>query len=183
MALEMKVYREIAAYEPKPMFGRTWRQIAALAFMVGIGGGAFAGVTVGLMGIGQTMEQATTVGMYVMFPLLIPAAMWGWWRPMGLKPEQYLGFFLRHHLMRKTISYADTFEPQPGNDSAGEPVPVAPGEPAEPTSRNRSAKQRRAAARKLRKTITEHPQAEAARRRPGKARRAPQPQGPEVWQR
>ena len=43
MALEMKVYKEIAAYEPKPMFGRTWRQIAALAFMVGIGGGAFAG--------------------------------------------------------------------------------------------------------------------------------------------
>lgn len=180
MALEMKVYKEIAAYEPKPMFGRTWRQIAALAFMVGIGGGAFAGVTVGLMGVGQTMEQATTVGMYVMFPVLIPAAIWGWWRPMGLKPEQYLGFFLRHHLMRKTISYADTFQPQPGFDSAGEPVSVASGEPAEPSSRQR--KQRRAAARKLRKTITEHPQAEAARRG-RKARRAPQPQGPEVWER
>ena len=180
MALEMKVYKEIAAYEPKPMFGRTWRQIAALAFMVGIGGGAFAGVTVGLMGVGQTMEQATTVGMYVMFPVLIPAAIWGWWRPMGLKPEQYLGFFLRHHLMRKTISYADTFQPQPDFDSAGEPVSVASGEPAEPSSRQR--KQRRAAARKLRKTITEHPQAEAARRG-RKARRAPQPQGPEVWER
>lgn len=181
MALEMKVYKEIAAYEPKPMFGRTWRQIAALAFMVFIGGGAFAGVTVGLMGLGQTMEQATTVGMYVMFPLLIPAAVWGWWRPMGLKPEQYLGFFLRHHLMRKTISYADTFQPQPGIDAAGEPVPVASGEPAEPSSRER--KQLRAAARKLRKTITEHPQAEAARSRRGKARRASQPQGPEVWER
>lgn len=181
MALEMKVYKEIAAYEPKPMFGRTWRQIAALAFMVGVGGGAFAGVTVGLMGIGQTMEQATSVGMYVMFPLLIPAAVWGWWRPMGLKPEQYLGFFLRHHLMRKTISYADTFQPQPGFNAAGEPVPVTSGEPAKPSSRDR--KQLRATARKLRKTVTEHPQAEAARGRRTKARRAPQPQGSEVRER
>ncbi len=171
MALEMKVYKEIAAYEPKPMFGRSWRQIAALAFMVIVGGGLFAGLTFGLMGAGQTLQEATNVGMYAMFPVLIPAAAWGWWRPMGLKPEQYLGFFLRHHLMRKTIRYEDTFQPQPGAHAAGEPVPLTPGEPAEPRSRERNSKQLRLLNRKLRKTVTEHPEAEAARGRRGKARR------------
>lgn len=171
MALEMKVYKEIAAYEPKPMFGRSWRQIAALAFMVIIGGGLFAGLTFGLMGAGQTLEQATNYAMYAMFPVLVPAAAWGWWRPMGLKPEQYLGFFLRHHLMRKTIRYEDTFQPQPGAHAAGEPVPLTSGEPAEPRSRERNAKQLRLLNRKLRKTVTEHSEAAAAAGRRGKARR------------
>ena len=30
MALEMKIYKEIAGYEAKAMFGRSWRQLAAL---------------------------------------------------------------------------------------------------------------------------------------------------------
>lgn len=168
MALEMKVYKEIAAYEPKPMFGRTWRQIAALAFMTIVGGGLFAGLTFGLTSVGQTLEEATTVAMYAMFPVLIPAAAWGWWRPKGLMPEQFLGYFFRHNLMRKSIRYDDTFRHHPGSP-AGEPVLESADESTERTP-GRRTRDPKFNARKLAKTLTEHPQAEAARSRT--ARRA-----------
>ncbi len=151
MALEMKVYKEIAGYEAKPMFGRTWRQIAALAFMVFGGGGFFAVITLVLLSLGNTLEYATNVAMYTMFPVLIPAAAWGWWRPMNLKPEKYLGFFLRYHLMRRTIRYEDTY--QPAKDLTKESVSGSP--PVEFTER-KEHRRRAAATRALRKTISEH---------------------------
>lgn len=168
MGLEMKVYKEIAAYEPKPMFGRTWRQIAALAFMTVVGGGIFAAFTFGLMALGQTLEEATTWAMYAIFPVLVPAAAWGWWRPKGLKPEQFLGYFFRFHLMRKSIRYDDTFRTEPGSP-AGQPVFEPADESAERTP-GRFTRDPKFNARKLSKTLTEHPQAEAARSR--SARRA-----------
>lgn len=108
MAIEMKIYKEIRGYEAKAMFGFMWRQLAALAVMIFVGGAVFAGTTLVLLGAGQSLEQATNVAMYLLFPILIPAAAWGWWRPQGLKPEQYLGFFLRYHLMKRHIRYEDT---------------------------------------------------------------------------
>lgn len=172
MALEMKVYKEIAGYEAKAMFGRTWRQLAALAFMVFVGGGIFAAVTFGLIGAGQTVETATNIAMYVMFPVLIPAAAWGWWRPKGLKPEQFLGFFLRYHLMKRHIRYEDTYRIDSDADASGEPLPG--GSPRKPSERPSDRRRAAAAARKLRKTITEHPQEEARRQ----ARRAKAPRPP-----
>lgn len=157
MALEMKVYKEIAGYEAKPMFGRTWRQIAALAVMTFGGGGLFAGVTLILLNTGSDLERATDIAMYALFPVLIPAAAWGWWRPMNLKPEQYLGFFLRHHLMKRVIRYEDTYQPRSTSlEGSGEPISSGPPlESAQRTQRGRAAH-----ARALSKTITEHAQQE-----------------------
>lgn len=105
MALEMKVFKEIAEYEPKPMFGVTWRQLAALAVMVVIGGGVFSGVTFLLLSAGAAMEDATTTAMWVLWPVLLPAAFWGWWRPKGLKPEKFLSFATRELVMKKEVVY------------------------------------------------------------------------------
>lgn len=30
-----------------------------------------------------------------LFVVCLPPALWGWWRPKGLKPERYLGYMLR----------------------------------------------------------------------------------------
>lgn len=167
MALEMKVYKEIAGYEAKAMFGRTWRQLAALAFMLFVGGGLFAGITFVLLGVGQTLDQATNIAMYAIFPVLIPAAAWGWWRPKGLKPEQFLGFLLRYQLMKRHIRYEDTYRPEPDADARGESLPG--GAARKPAERARDRRRAARAARQLRKAITEHPQGEEARRQ---ARRA-----------
>lgn len=154
MALEMKVYKEIAGYEAKAMFGRTWRQLAALAIMLVLGGGVFAGVTFLLLDLGQTSDQATTAAMYVMFPILIPAAAWGWWRPKGLKPEQFLSFLLRYRLMKRHIRYDDTYRPD-SNVAAEFGESVSDGSARKPAERSRERRRAAADARRLKKTITE----------------------------
>ena len=166
MAIEMKIYKEIRGYEAKAMFGFTWRQLAALAVMIFVGGAVFAGTTLVLLGAGQSLEQATNVAMYLLFPILVPAAAWGWWRPQGLKPEQYLGFFLRYHLMKRHIRYEDTYRPV---DAEHQSVPG--GDPDE--SAKRARRRREAAIRRLRKEVTEHPEAGQGRgRSQARARRA-----------
>ena len=171
MAIEMKIYKEIGGYEAKAMFGRTWRQLASLAVMIFVGGGLFAAITFGLLAVGQSLEQATNVAMYSTFPVLIPAAAWGWWRPQGLKPEQYLGFFLRFHLMKRQIRYEDTYR----LERVGEPVPAADAAPLEPAQRAHRGGDA-SAIRALRKDITEHPQgpdaSRAARRADARARKS-----------
>ena len=37
----------------------------------------------------------TDLGSYLLFVVCLPFALWGWWRPKGLKPERYLGYMLR----------------------------------------------------------------------------------------
>ena len=69
MPIEMKIYKEIRGYEAKAMFGFTWRQLAALAVMIFVGGAVFAGTTLVLLGAGQPLEQATNVAMYLLFPI------------------------------------------------------------------------------------------------------------------
>lgn len=158
MALEMKIYKEIAGYEAKAMFGRSWRQLAALTIMAVGGGSVFALATLLLLSIGKTLDAATSIAMYLMFPILIPAAAWGWWRPKGLKPEQFLGFFLRHHLMKRHIHYEDTYQ------LTGKPLSVGT---ASQSAKPRTQRQLRRATKKLEKIITEHPagQKQKARRR------------------
>lgn len=171
MGLEMKVYKEISGYEAKAMFGFTWRQLGALVVMITLGGGIFAGVTFMLMGFGQTTQEATSVAMYCMFPILVPAAAWGWWRPKGLKPERFLGFFLRYQLMKRTIRYEDTQRTTTRSAMAAVPAPAsehagisaghlstggAVDESVEPAQLP-STRGRVASARKLRKTLSEHP--------------------------
>lgn len=161
MAIEMKIYKEIRAYEAKAMFGRTWRQLASLAVMVFGGGAVFAGTTFALLAAGQTLEQSTNVAMYLLFPILIPAAAWGWWRPQGLKPEEYLGFPLRYHLMKRHIRYEDTYR---AIDAEHQPVPGGDAD----ESAKRARRQREAAIQRLRKEVSEHPHSGQGRARRGR---------------
>jgi len=143
VALEMKVFKEIAAYEAKPMFGCTWRQLAALAVMVFIGGGVFALVTFLLLSAGADMEAATTAAMWVLWPVLLPAAFWGWWRPKGLKPEKFLSFATREVVMKKEVIYGTASE------GRGKQSVVGRGTRAEAKARGRQLKA-------LRKAVSEH---------------------------
>lgn len=84
--LQMRVYKEIANVEAKVMWGLGWRQLAAAACMLVLGGGEAAlSWSLGL----------TDLGSYLLFVVCLPFALWGWWRPKGLKPERYLGYMLR----------------------------------------------------------------------------------------
>ena len=84
--LQMRVYKEIANVEAKVMWGLGWRQLAAAACMLVLGGGEAALFwSLGL----------TDLGSYLLFVVCLPFALWGWWRPKGLKPERYLGYMLR----------------------------------------------------------------------------------------
>lgn len=116
MALEMKVHKDLAAVQPKPMMGMTWRQLFALVVMIIGGGGVFAGVTALVLASSggswqdpQALKQATTAGFYVMMPIVFPVAMWAWWRPLGLKPEDFAPYMFRHRLMSREFPYEDSF--------------------------------------------------------------------------
>lgn len=156
MALEMKVFKEIAAYEPKPMFGMTWRQLAALAVMVILGGGVFALVTFLMVSGGSDVQDGTSVAMWVVWPVILPAAFYGWWRPKGLMPEKFLSFAVREFLMQKEVVYgtpadARTVRSSDSGRSAGggEQSVAGRGSRAE-------AKARRQQVEALRKTLSEH---------------------------
>ncbi len=84
--LQMRVYKEIANVEAKVMWGLSWRQLAAAGCMLVLGGGEAA--------LFWSLEL-TDLGSYLLFLVCLPFALWGWWRPKGLKPERYLGYVLR----------------------------------------------------------------------------------------
>lgn len=87
--LMMPVYREISTVEPKVWMHLTWRQLLSLALMGLLGGGLYAGLWL-LAGWDPNAI------MYLVFPLMVPLAAYGWWRPLGLKPEQYVTYMWRH---------------------------------------------------------------------------------------
>jgi hypothetical protein len=149
MALEMKVPKEITAYEAKPMFGLSWRRLGSLVFMVVVGGGVFAAIAFAIaIPQGQTKaawEQATNVAMCAMFAIDLPAAWWGWFRPMGLKPEVHARYVLRFRLLERVIPYVDTYLQQ-----SSKPVHGASGRPA-----RRQRADARAQAR-ARRALSEH---------------------------
>lgn len=172
MALEMKVHKDVANYEAKPMFGMTWRRLAALAIMIIGGGGLFFAVTGGVLaatggswGDADDLARATNVGMYAMFPVLIPAAMWAWLRPMGLKPEVYAQYFFRHQLTRRVITYEDSYAHTSAGPGEREPVPSGTHEPAQQPPRRRRFNEAR-----LARSLSEH-QEKPRRVRPGNSRR------------
>lgn len=93
MALQMPVYRELTAIESKVFLGLSWRQLLAAVMLAVVCGGGFAALVFGL-------HVNSNVAMYVIFVPAVPIAAWGWVRPKGLKPEQYLVYVLRHYLDR-----------------------------------------------------------------------------------
>jgi len=188
MALEMKTHKDIAAFEAKPMFGRTWRQLAALAIMF-VGGGAvfFAVATVALVLAGtswdvaiaatldgagrpaaEALSTAGTAGMWAMFPVIVPVAFWAWARPMGINPEEYAQYYFRHQLTSKVINYEDTYAHVPAERvglNAGEPVSVDAG--THGPSQQPAGRKRRSPARP-RRSPSERPEGPPRRARGGR---------------
>ena len=97
MALQMPVYREISAIESKVFMGLSWRQLLATVLLAIVCGGGYAGL---VLGIGMDCNTA----MYLVFIPGVPIAVWGWMRPKGLKPEQYLVYVLRHYTTREVYT-------------------------------------------------------------------------------
>lgn len=136
MSLEIKVYPDLHDYEPKPMFGLKWRQLGALAIGVPLVLTIFFGVTViyvlangfeyaGIMQLvdpdvatEQLIQSGTTLAMIFAMVTFIPFAIYGWLRPKGLKPEQYIPYWFTYLTTPKELCYGrdDT------GDAAAEPV-------------------------------------------------------------
>lgn len=98
MALEVKVFREITEYQPKVVFGLSWRQVATALVMIPVLGGVFAL----LYWYGQE-----NTGVVVVTVLALPAAAYGWVRPMGIPFEQYFGYYWAHLRGQKHFHYQD----------------------------------------------------------------------------
>lgn len=127
--MEMRVYKDITAYQPKPFLKLTWRQLGA----VGIGGPlallTFAGITWGYLsahgwqytGLGELLAMtedesslistATTVALFPTFVVFLPFAVYGWIRPKGLKPEHYLPYWFDYMKNAKELCYgSDSYD-------------------------------------------------------------------------
>ena len=72
MALQMRVYAEIASVEAKVMWGMGWRQLAASALMLVLGGSEVA--------VFFLLLDQPDLGSYLLFVVCLPPALWGWWR-------------------------------------------------------------------------------------------------------
>lgn len=94
--LQMPVYLEITQIEPKVLLGLSWRKLAACAVMVVFGGGVWLLLCGGALGLPIGGRVSTDLAMPVVSLVVVPAALWGFWRPKGLKPERYLAYVARH---------------------------------------------------------------------------------------
>lgn len=104
MGLEIRIYREITAAEPKVMWGMTWRQLAASALMLLIGGAVWL-LFWRWLGLPEP-------GQWVVFLSCLPIALWGWWRPRGLKPEVWLRYVARHRFGRTVWMFDEAERPR-----------------------------------------------------------------------
>lgn len=116
MGLEVRVYKDVSEYSSRPLWGLSWRQIGALAVMIFAGGGVFVGTTVLALNLtGKDWSEVNSVsqyGMVAMLIVLIPAAAYGWWRPLGLRPGIYLPFVFRQFFMKGTVEYGTDNQPE-----------------------------------------------------------------------
>lgn len=121
--MEMRVYKDFTAYQPKPMFGLTWRQLAAVAIGGPIALAVFFGTTWIYLAMNgweyggagdlismsasdsELMQRATTIALFPTFIVYIPFAIYGWLRPKGLKPERYLPYWYDYMRSPKELCY------------------------------------------------------------------------------
>ena len=146
--MEMRVYEDFTSYQPKPMFGLTWRQLAAVALGGPIALAVFFGVTWIILltngweygGAGdlismsnsdsELMQRATTIALFPTFAIFIPFAIYGWLRPKGLKPERHLPYWYDYMRSPKELCYGtDAYDRgrrrEPVRGRGGRPEPVA----------------------------------------------------------
>lgn len=94
--LQMPVYREVSTVEPKVFFGLTWRQCLAAILMVAVCIPAY-------LYLWLRLDVPSSQASWVVLPFALPLAAYGWWRPRGLKPEQYLVYVIRHWTTPRTV--------------------------------------------------------------------------------
>ncbi|MGO1400958.1 MAG: PrgI family protein [Flaviflexus sp.] len=107
MALEVKVYREVTQYQPKVLFGMSWRQFGIAALGLPVLAAIYAGFY--LLGLDD-------LGVLVVCLLGVPAAALGWWRPMGVPFEKYWGYMWAFRQGRKRYLYRQTPTTSEGQD-------------------------------------------------------------------
>jgi hypothetical protein len=95
MALEMKVYGEIRAYEAKIISGLSWRQLICV----------LAGVPPLAASSALLWVHARDAIVYVDFVIMLPFAAWGWWRPKALKPEKFFPYIYQRYAGKKVLRY------------------------------------------------------------------------------
>jgi hypothetical protein len=109
MALEIKVYREITAYQSKVMFGMSWRQLACAASGLVVVSSVYAAFYL----IGQK-----SLGSWLTVLLTMPFVAVGWIRPKGLPFERYAGYAWRFNWNPQLRVYAQ--DPQLSTEIASE---------------------------------------------------------------
>lgn len=95
MALEMKVYGEIKAFEAKVIARLSWRQLISV-----LAGVPFLALTSVLLWF-----HAREAIVYVDFIVMLPFAAWGWWRPRELKPEKFFPYIYQRYAGKKVLRY------------------------------------------------------------------------------
>lgn len=103
MALEVKVYREVTAYQPKVIFGLSWRQVGIAA----LGLPALIGLYLALYAFGMG-----DLGVVLVSVCAIPLVALGWLRPMGVPFEKYAGYWWQFRQGRKRFIYDERTEEQ-----------------------------------------------------------------------
>lgn len=151
MALEMKVYKDIHAYEAKAFAGLTFRQLGALAIGGTLAFACFFGLTwLYLVNAGwhwqgwgdflktdpatqELFSTATTVALFPTAAIFVPFAIYGWVRPKGLKPERFIPYWFDYQISPKELCY--------GHDAGHRAADV--GTPAPARGRGRTKKEKR----------------------------------------
>lgn len=96
MALEVKVFREITDYQAKVVFGLSWRQAGTMLVTIPILSGVYAACF---------FLDLQDLGVVVVTLLAMPAAGFGWVRPMGIPFEKYIRYFWAFRRGRKFFTY------------------------------------------------------------------------------
>ncbi|MFP7697073.1 PrgI family protein [Trueperella sp. LYQ143] len=87
MALEVKVFREITAYQPKILAGMSVRQLVVSAVFLPILFGSYAVLY---------LRGLEDLGVIAISVLALPGVCLGWVRPMGIPFERYVGYWWRY---------------------------------------------------------------------------------------
>lgn len=123
MALEMKVYKDIHAYEAKAFAGVTFRQLGCIFFGGGLACACFFAIAwlylinagwqwQGAEALIKTDEHtatlyntATNLAFFPAAAIFVPFAIYGWVRPKGLKPERFIPYWFDYQISPKELCY------------------------------------------------------------------------------
>ncbi|WP_143272232.1 PrgI family protein [Alloscardovia macacae] len=90
---------EMSTIEPKIFAGLSWRQIKAAALLVPLYLVPFG------LAYWQLAPRGVPIPVLLLVPMVwsFPVCAYGWYRPSGLMPENYLGFVYRFYMSSRTL--------------------------------------------------------------------------------